>query len=187
MTIFLISDTHFSHANILKFTWRPRSRRYCGLDEQQCDEACKAAHPEVRIRPEFTTVEEMNEAMVERWNATVRPPDHVYHLGDVAYKTRESLDIVKRLNGHKRVLLGNHDPHDMRVLRAVGFEKVFGTRKLDRWLLSHFPIHEAHFGKGVSGNIHGHIHQNPSPAGPYVNVCVEQIAYTPVALEAIKL
>lgn len=187
MNIFLISDTHFWHENILKFTWRPRSRRYCGSDEQQCDEACKATHPEIPIRPGFSSIREMNEVIVDRWNAVVRAQDHVYHLGDVAYKTTESLEIVKRLHGHKRLLLGNHDPHDMRVLRNVGFEKVFATRRLANWLLSHFPIHPDHFGGKVLGNIHGHIHQNQSPAGPYVNVCVEQINYTPIALEAIKL
>lgn len=129
----------------------------------------------------------MDEAMVERWNSVVKPEDHVYHLGDVAFKTQQSLAIVTRLNGHKRLLLGNHDPHDMRQLKAVGFEKIFSTRLLGGWLLSHMPVHESSIGHKTKGNVHGHIHQNPSPAGPYVNVSVEQIGYTPVALEAITL
>jgi len=177
MTIWLISDTHFSHENILKFTWRPHDPR--------CGDKCQKVHEAVRIRSEFTSVQEMDEAMVDRWNGVVKPSDHVYHLGDVAFKN--NFKIVTRLNGHKRVLLGNHDPHDIRLLRAAGFEKIFGTRKLDKWLLSHFPVHQEHLGRGIVGNVHGHIHQNPSPAGPYVNVSVERINYTPVALEALSL
>lgn len=40
-------------------------------------------------------------------------------------------------------------------------------------------------GKGVI-NVHGHIHSNPSPEGPYKCVCVEQINYTPVNIEELK-
>lgn len=35
-------------------------------------------------------------------------------------------------------------------------------------------------------NVHGHIHQNPSPPGPYKCVCVEQINYTPINIEELK-
>ncbi len=58
-----ISDTHFFHANILKF-----------LNKQ-----------EQRIRP-FQSLEEMHELMIERWNSVVKDRDYVYHLGDVTFQ-----------------------------------------------------------------------------------------------------
>ena len=155
MTIFLISDTHFGHENII---------RYCG-------------------RP-FSCAAEMDEAMVERWNAVVRPCDHVYHLGDVAMR-REQLQTVKRLNGHKRLVFGNHDVYDYKSYTEVGFKKLFGVRVIDGLLLTHIPVHAESLGR-FAANVHGHIHQQPCHAGRYVNVSVEAIDYRPVALEELK-
>ena len=62
-TVYVISDSHFGHANILTF---------------ERDDG-------VRLRP-FDNVEQMHDAMITKWNETVRPQDHVYHLGDFAIK-----------------------------------------------------------------------------------------------------
>jgi calcineurin-like phosphoesterase family protein len=166
MTIWLTSDTHFGHANILTFT---------GADGQP-------------IRPGFSSVEEMNETLIERWNAVVKPTDHVYHLGDVAMKipSAEMIAIVRRLHGHKRLVLGNHDRFSMPQYREAGFEKIFGMHRLfDVWL-THAPLHPGSIGTAI-GNAHGHIHEKPEPDGPYINVSVERTGYTPVALEWVRL
>lgn len=162
MQIYLISDHHFGHANILKFV---------GLDNK-------------RIRPEFDSVYQMNEYMIEKWNSVVTPQDHVYHLGDVVM-SGHYLPIIQKLNGHKRLILGNHDREDMGKYRKAGFQKIFGSRLLDGVLMTHFPVHPAHFGKAVV-NAHGHIHEKPSPNGPYVNVSVERWDYTPQPIEKMK-
>lgn len=161
MQIHLISDTHFGHANILRFLKADGTR----------------------IRPEFTSVEEMDEAMVERWNKVVQISDHVYHLGDVVIKAND-LQIVKRLNGHKRLIRGNHDIFKTRLYIAAGFQEILGCRVLANVLMTHFPIHETSMGHFL-GNAHGHIHQNASPPGPYLNLSVERIDYTPVALDEV--
>lgn len=153
--IFVISDTHFGHANIIE---------YCG-------------------RP-FSSTEEMDEAMVDRWNATVRPQDHVYHLGDVAMK-RANLAIVGRLKGQKRLVFGNHDIYDAKDYLNAGFQKLCGMRVLDGMLLTHVPIHPGSIGRFVA-NIHGHVHNNEALLFPYVNMSVEVIDYTPVSLESIR-
>jgi calcineurin-like phosphoesterase family protein len=161
-TVFLISDTHFSHSNIIA---------YCG-------------------RP-FGSAEEMDEVMVERWNKVVRPSDHVWHLGDVAMG-RPALKVVERLNGQKRLVFGNHDIYDWKSYREVGFEKFHGVRvfadRVPRLICTHYPIHPAglHAHRGVPPmNVHGHIHQNPTYPGRYVNVSVEVTDYRPVSLEEI--
>lgn len=161
--IFVISDTHFNHTNILKF----------GRDK------------------DFQSVEEMNEVMIERWNSVVKPNDKVYHLGDFAMGPRtEHYKFITALNGKKRLVVGNHD--DVKHL-APYFQKVVMWRMFGEWglLLTHVPVHPTTLGEGrFNGkqikNIHGHIHANPSPAGPYQCVCVEQIDYTPVNIEDLK-
>lgn len=80
MTVFYTSDTHFGHANILKYTDRP-----------------------------WSTVDEMDAGLIERWNSVVGPGDTVYHMGDVIMNMR-SLDRIQYLNGNLILMAGNHDP-----------------------------------------------------------------------------
>lgn len=97
---FFISDTHFGHKRILELCNRP-----------------------------FDTVEQMNDWIVKRWNETVKPEDTVYHLGDVALgPIHESLANVKRLNGYKILIDGNHDRRFMNrhnPEKAAHWEKVY--------------------------------------------------------------
>lgn len=162
MTIWLISDTHFHHANILTF---------------------KGTNGEL-IRPGFGSIEEMNETIVSRWNSVVKPADHIYHLGDVSMRVSSSVcaSLIARLNGLKRLVRGNHDKHQTTQYLKMGFKEIHGMRLLfDVWL-THGPIHPMSMGRAL-GNIHGHIHEKPSPPGPYLNVSVEAIDYTPISLE----
>ena len=79
--IWFTSDNHFGHKNMIKFTNRP-----------------------------FTDVEEMNNAMIERWNARVGSDDIVYHLGDFALSPLTKLrEIREKLNGRICLIKGNHD------------------------------------------------------------------------------
>jgi calcineurin-like phosphoesterase family protein len=81
--------------------------------------------------------------------------------------------------------MGNHDLNNAKWYLQF-FEKVMAIRVLDQWIMTHIPIHPGSLGR-FKGNIHGHIHRTPTHDGPYVNVSVEAINYTPIALEAIKL
>lgn len=159
--IFIISDTHFSHSNILKF--KDRKGAYFRGDL-------------------FKDEDHMNETMINNWNSVVSPEDKVYHLGDVYFGSgQKANDILHRLNGKKRLILGNHDNGRDQVLRAH-FKKILLWRKWGDYgvIMSHIPLHESCLGGFI--NIHGHIHQNSSPKGPYINACVEQNNYTPVDL-----
>lgn len=159
-TIWFISDTHFSHENFLKF---------------------RGVNGEL-IRP-FASIEEMNELMVERWNKTVRPRDHVYHCGDVAMRAPH-LDIVKRLNGKKRLIRGNHDIFPTKRYLNAGFEEIHGCRVLANVIFTHIPIHPLSLGRFV-GNAHGHIHERSAYGPNYLNLSVEAIDYTPLSLEEV--
>ena len=52
----------------------------------------------------------MNQALIERWNASIHPDDTVWVLGDVALgRIDETLALVGELSGRKLLLAGNHD------------------------------------------------------------------------------
>ena len=171
--IFVTSDTHFNHKNILTFN----------------DKIGKPVRP-------FSSVEDMNETMIDNWNSVVKKGDKVYHLGDVFFGPKEDFQkLWPRLNGSKRLVVGNHD--DIKWLSAGGFfQKITMWRIFKDWKLifSHVPLREDQFRGDFNGttpsegmlNVHGHTHQNPSPPGPYKCVCVEQTGYRPLSIEELK-
>lgn len=135
---FVISDTHFGHTN----SW----------------EKFKLADGSP-LRP-FSSTEEMDETMIERWNAKVSPQDTVYHLGDVVIN-KKSLPLVKRLNGRKILVRGNHDIFNDNDYRDVGFEQLLGVRVfVDKFILSHIPLHPECVTDRFKVNVHGHLHAN---------------------------
>jgi len=168
--IWLISDTHFNHSNILNFK-----------DKNE------------NLIRKFSDVHDMNETMIDRWNKLVKPQDKVYHLGDVYFgDEKQASFLLSRLNGHKRLVVGNHDNLKAPILHKY-FEKIVLWRKLsdNGLLLTHVPVHESTLGEGrFKGkqiiNVHGHTHQNGSPKGPYKSVCVELTDYTPMNIEEIN-
>lgn len=163
--IFVISDTHFNHTNIIKYCDRP-----------------------------FKNSDEMNDRMIKNWNSVVKDNDIVYHLGDV-WMTGNP-ELLYNLRGRKRLIVGNHDKLKNPILHKV-FQKIMMWRMFPEYglLLTHVPVHESALFRGATGNeknpkqllnVHGHIHNNPSPKGPYKCVCVEQINYTPISIEELK-
>lgn len=167
--IYFISDTHWQHSNILKFT-----------DENG-----------VRLRPEFSSAKEMDEYMIEMWNQKVKPGDKIWHLGDVYFGQFETYrdNIHKKLNGHKRMLLGNHD-NDSRLFGL--FDKVQVIRRFDEYdfICSHIPMHKFscynHRKDLTMVNVHGHVHVNDVPDVGYVNISVEKTGYAPIHLDEVR-
>jgi calcineurin-like phosphoesterase family protein len=169
-SVFLVSDTHFGHAGVCRFT---------------------EADGVTKIRP-WDNPEDMDEAMVKMWNETVKPTDKVYHLGDVVIN-RKALKIMNRLNGDKVLIKGNHDifrPEDY----APHFRDVRAYHVMNGMILSHIPLHpEALYRFGT--NIHGHTHTNNvmmtdqygvTKKDPrYHCVCVEQTDFRPILFEDV--
>jgi calcineurin-like phosphoesterase family protein len=158
---FIISDTHFSHTNICRF-----------LREDGTP-----------LRP-WDDVDAMDEAMVNNWNSVVRPNDTVYHLGDVVIN-RRALQILDRLNGSKRLILGNHDIFDHSDYTKY-FKRLHGSHKLNNLLLTHIPVHVDSVPKWALANVHGHIHAQDVNHPLFYNVSVENINYTPISLEDLQ-
>jgi len=161
--IFITSDQHFGHANILTFTRKDGS-------------LCR----------EFDSVEQMDETIVDRHNAIVKPSDKVYILGDIAMK-RKFIATAGRLNGHKRLVRGNHDIFKTKYYLPY-FEEIYAYRKLENLFLSHIPIHTESLRYDWI-NVHGHTHNNTEPLhfGPrYINVSTEVTNYTPLSIEEVR-
>jgi len=171
-SVFLVSDTHFGHAGVCRFT------RNDGV---------------TKLRP-WDNADEMDEAMVTAWNERVRPTDKVYHLGDVVIN-RKALGIMRRLNGDKVLIRGNHDIFKDTDYREH-FRELRAYHVMNGMILSHIPIHSESLGR-FGTNIHGHLHANrvmlPGFNGKitdivdvrYHCVCVEQTDFAPILFEDV--
>jgi len=178
-SVFLVSDTHFGHAGVCRFT------RTDGV---------------TKLRP-WDNADEMDEAMITAWNERVRPTDKVYHLGDVVIN-RRSLTTLSRLNGDKVLIRGNHD-----IFRDDEYRKYFRELRayhvMNGLILSHIPVHTESLGR-FGTNIHGHLHANrvmkprgfdvktgemlysDEPDVRYHCVCVEQTPdFAPILFEDV--
>jgi len=159
---FLIGDTHFGHANILTFK-------------------TNEGNP---LRP-FTSILEHDETLIQNWNNTVSPNDKVYHLGDIGFKSWAKLsETLARLNGTKVLIKGNHDNFKLSQY-AQHFKDVRGSHTLDKFILTHIPIHPESLARWRA-NLHGHLHSNSLDDDRYMNLSVEQIDFTPVDFEFIR-
>jgi calcineurin-like phosphoesterase family protein len=142
--IWMVSDCHFMHKNILKFC--PNTR--LGADH-----------------------EEMTELLIQNWNKQVAPDDEVWNLGDVFFcKFEKSMEIMGRLNGKINLILGNHDqvieknPALMGMFHSVQHYKKMriGSRTV---IMHHYPYLEweqCHHGAyALFGHVHGSMDRNP--------------------------
>jgi calcineurin-like phosphoesterase family protein len=178
MTIWFSSDPHFGHGNLVnKFK-------------------LKSGAP----ARSFASVEEMDETMIRLHNEKVKPSDHWYCLGDVSMKQQDMDRVLPRLNGHKRLVRGNHDIFKTKHYLKY-FDEIHGTRLFDGLLFSHIPIAPWSFGRHVKANVHGHVHMSlpltyrvVDPMGEsgfcktklYINISLERTHYRPVSLEELQ-
>ncbi|YP_010843616.1 phosphoesterase [Listeria phage WIL-1] len=153
--VFLASDTHFNHDNILKF------EPYRG--------------------DKYVFIDDMNSQFIMEWNDTVNDNDVVIFMGDFALGDEEkAVKIMNALRGKKIIIRGNHDTrkkvnlynsdlcpsvvevHDIgMIIHAYSVEFHF----------SHYPME---LGCNKSRfNIHGHIHSKSSPSKDQINVGVD--------------
>lgn len=139
--IFFVSDTHFGHTNIIKYCNRP-----------------------------FNNVDEMDEALINNWNAKVPKDGIVYHLGDFAWGSINYWEKIReQLNGEIILIYGNHDEKYLNnKLMYKLFKEVTPQKKI--WI-NKIPIYMNHYpflcfggsykGLGSTWQLFGHVHSNP--------------------------
>ena len=158
-SIFFTADTHFDDPRILRIDRRP-----------------------------FSSLAEHDEALIERWNATVGAEDTVFHLGDFARGDGEAKEaLLGRLNGEKHLVTGNND--DLATIEAVGWASVAAYRELEidgrRVILCHYAFRTWNqMGKG-SVDLHGHSHGKLKPLTRQYDVGVDVFDFRPVTFAEI--
>jgi calcineurin-like phosphoesterase family protein len=165
MSIFFTSDIHAFHKKILEY------------------------EPDAR---QFSSVEIMNDTIVERWNSKVSKNDEIFILGDVSFgKLKETVDFLSRLNGKLCLVSGNHDVH---LTKHQEFIDCFDGRVFDlldhkingkHYVMCHYPLrawNRSHYG---AINLFGHLHSKWKGNRQQLNVGMDLWNLTPLAIEEI--
>ena len=168
--IWLTSDTHFGHTNIIRYCNRP-----------------------------FSAVEEMDDVLLKNMQVRINEDDFLVHLGDVtlirkpwqpspAHVSR-SIDVICQIPGRKILVAGNHDmPHMRKFYQQHGWI-VIDEFRFEHVLFTHVP--RLKLPVGFSLNIHGHTHGNFSQEYPdfnsqsYIDVGVDPMNYVPVTASSV--
>lgn len=169
--IYVTSDLHFQHKNILTY--------------------------EAASRP-FASTTEMDETLIGNWNSVVTKEDTVYVLGDLSMGQIETaIPLIQRLNGKIILIRGNHDTvKRMEEYKKIGIEihDIFYLPYKGRFfVMCHFPIASQEFINMVRNDnsevvvLYGHVHHN-APKG-YVNgtfhIGVDTNNLTPLSIQQI--
>jgi calcineurin-like phosphoesterase family protein len=160
MPVYFTSDHHFGHAAARSFYRRP-----------------------------FTSIDEMDRVMIDRWNAVVGIHDELWHLGD--FSVRQSPErvavLLGVLHGQKHLITGNND--DATVTTCDGWQSVqpYAEVTVDgtKLVLCHYPFRTwRDMGRGAI-NLHGHSHGKLKPLPRQFDVGVDVRDFQPVRLAEI--
>lgn len=135
--VYFTADLHFYHEKIIRHTQRP-----------------------------FHSAEEMNKALIQKWNARIAYDDEVFILGDFTMKGADLASAcLYALKGKKHLIRGNHDHFvDQPAFDRSLFQSVQDYMEITclntRFILFHYPIVEWNgYGKGAI-MLHGHQHNH---------------------------
>lgn len=165
-TLWLWSDMHLGHKNVLHYE---PSRRVLATD-----------------------IADMDSALIAHHNDMVKPNGYVLNLGDVSLATSDKTKgNIMHLNGHKCLVMGNHDRGRSPSWWRKLFNMVWDTPILvdvggTQVIFSHEPVSPDYLDRyGVKLNIHGHTHSKSLNSDRHVCVSVEQTTWLPVSLRSI--
>lgn len=161
--IWIWSDLHFGHKNIIRFSNRP-----------------------------FPDIPTMDEMLIKNFNDLVKPDDISIWVGDVSFRPyTETAKILYRLNGYKILIVGNHDFEKKKGVRKMPFDEVHIVYNLTVGetlvAFTHYPIDNLS-DKWV--NVHGHVHigghhADEVPSTSHINVNCEFHDYKPLNLDTL--
>jgi calcineurin-like phosphoesterase family protein len=172
------ADSHWNHTNIIQHSHRP-----------------------------FSSIEEMNEELITRWNSVVSLTDTVYHLGDILFRTKgkeSGTKILNRLNGQIFLILGNHDKHNLKQfkdrfelwptgrwdeqLRMIKIEDDDAPNGIREIVLCHYSMRVWQNSHHGSFMLHGHSHGSLEDLSNSLSfdVGVDCHNYYPISYEKVK-
>lgn len=150
-----ISDTHFGHANVLRFDERP-----------------------------FASIEEHDERILQNINNSLNEGDTLWHLGDVAWNAKAFTSFLDGLRKDISIhfIEGNHDH---RFPKKVPFLTTAYLKEGPGVWLSHYPHRDWPSSFHGSIHLYGHVHGKLPGLGRSMDVGVNCIGYQPISLEAV--
>ena len=158
MKVWVTSDTHFSHKNIIQYANRP-----------------------------FSSIEEMDNALVQSWNEHIAPDDIVIFCGDFCFcrtaaAKEKTIFWASQLNGSKLIVKGNHDYKKIRYTECGFKAEFYQLFNFGRFLFCHRPDQLNEWHKDYDFVFYGHTHQN-YPLETYdncINVCLDANDLKPI-------
>jgi calcineurin-like phosphoesterase family protein len=147
MKIFVTSDLHFGHKNIIKYENRP-----------------------------YENIEQMDYDYMKIWNKQVNNDDLIYVLGDFSwYKGKKTNEILKQLNGRKILIIGNHDKNflddtkfDKTLFEEITYYKEINSNKT-KIIMCHYPIADWNLKSNGSIHLYGHVHSMKNETTDFMN------------------
>lgn len=165
--LYLLSDLHLGHGNIIEYEDRP-----------------------------FTSESEMDTALIANWNAVVQPDDTVLYGGDLTLaRESKALEYLEQLNGEIHFIYGNHDKLPRNEVIPLLDKQLVHTIRFSYdgfvFYYTHWPQNlPTVVADERVWKIHGHVHG--SEEYPFidqenrrVNVSVEKVNYKPISIEEI--
>ena len=215
MKYFFTSDLHFGHKNILKYEEVRLRMTYDRLLKEKASgkvlfyvndyldsfelfktgyfnacnvlqEARDSSQAEVAKNLIYECLKAHDEAIIDNWNSVVSAEDVVWFLGDICINPGKAKNYIPKLNGYKKMIIGNHDGLGPERYKEFGFTTVSKYPVLihNKFLLTHYPIQEL-FDDNHLFQIYGHVHGNTEFATRTENticVCLERHDMKPIEI-----
>ena len=196
---YFISDLHFNHKNILKYepSRVETTAKYIiehVSNEKSVDDwinIINKAFEDNDLETIKTFLKYHDDMIVYKWNKKVKKSDTVWFLGDLGMGNKEYLkELVGKLNGDKRMIMGNHDNLPKSFYEDAGFT-VEAIRKRQLivkgfFVLSHYPSPWMNPVSSPFFFIYGHVHSMPQYITKTENsrcVCIERQNFEPIEIE----
>ena len=148
---------------------------------------------DIAKRTSFSSIDDMNENLIKNWNKQVKKDDVVFHLGNFAWDPQTAKNVLKRLNGEIKFLIGNADD----ALLEVGYEfdnitiledQIVELSLFDS-VICHYPLDVWNGKESGTIHFHGHTvfsHKTDLRYSNRVNVCIDFWNYSPLKFSTIK-
>jgi len=154
--IFFTSDTHFGHSKIIEYCNRP-----------------------------FSSIEAMDEILIENWNKIITKKDTVYHLGDFAFRNTDK--YIKRLNGQIHLILGHHDRNKkgQEYFKSLSQIKILKS-VIPKIILCHYAMRTWPYSHDGAWHLYGHSHGRMKEEGLSFDVGVDCWSFAPISYDLVK-
>jgi len=161
MTLYVTSDLHLEHSNIIEYCDRP-----------------------------YEDVDQMNADLISNWNNRVEKEDVVIFLGDLVFGGKDEIvSYIDKLNGNILFIQGNHDDVDASFPFPVCQSTTIEHSGIE-FFCSHYPenVPDGANWWHLYGHVHNNdLEEYPfiSPGNKRINVSTDVTGYGPISMDSI--